>query len=188
MSRTPSARSAPAPSEAAAPEPAASETSAAGVPCSLARALEVVGERWTFFIVREALAGVTRFAAFRATLGVAPDVLTARLSTLVDAGVMVRRPYQEPGQRAREAYHLTDSGRRLGLVVGALEQWGEAHAAQHGAVLADAVVAYRTTEGRSATVHFVDDRGRVLAADAVHLERNAAPAPGGPPDTRPVTR
>lgn len=142
--------------------------------CSLGRALDLVGERWTFFILREALAGATRFAEFRAALGVAPDVLAARLGTLVAGGVMERRPYQEPGQRAREAYHLTDSGRRLGLVVGALEQWGEAHAALHGARLADAPVAYRTADGRPAAVRFVDDRQAVVPDDAVRLER--APA------------
>ena len=76
-------------------------------PCAIARSLGVLGERWTFLIVREALWGATRFGEFRDALGVAPDVLTARLARLVDAGVMEKVPYQEPGSRQRWAYELT---------------------------------------------------------------------------------
>src|SRR3954454_13011448 len=79
-------------------------------PCSIARTLEVLGERWTFLVVREALAGTTRFADFRATLGVAPDVLTTRLNTLVEAGVLERRPYQDDGRRTRQEYVVTRAG------------------------------------------------------------------------------
>ena len=67
--------------------------------CSVARSLDVLGEKWTLLVVREAFFGVTRFADFRARLGVAPDVLTARLETLVEGGVLARRPYQDEGQR-----------------------------------------------------------------------------------------
>src|ERR1700761_7656533 len=69
--------------------------------CSIARSLCVVGERWTFLILREAFFGVTRFSEFRDRLGVAPDVLTERLATLTEAGVLTREPYQEPGRRGR---------------------------------------------------------------------------------------
>src|ERR1700733_853902 len=75
--------------------------------CSIARSLCVLGERWTFLILREAFFGVTRFSEFRDRLGVAPDVLTERLNTLTGAGVLPREPYQEPGRRARYAYQLT---------------------------------------------------------------------------------
>lgn len=68
--------------------------------CSIARSLGVLGERWTFLILREAFLGATRFAEFRDRLGVAPDVLSDRLGTLVAAGVLAREPYQEPGARA----------------------------------------------------------------------------------------
>src|SRR6201995_2677721 len=81
--------------------------------CSIARSLCVLGERWTFLILREAFSGVTRFSEFRDRLGVAPDVLTERLATLTEAGVLTREPYQEPGRRARDAYPLTPSGRGL---------------------------------------------------------------------------
>jgi DNA-binding HxlR family transcriptional regulator len=95
--------------------------------CSIARSLEVLGERWTFLVVREALSGTTRFADFRAALGIAPDVLTTRLATLVAAGVLERRPYQEEGRRARHDYHLTEAGADLRVVLGALQQWGDTH-------------------------------------------------------------
>ena len=96
-------------------------------PCGIARSLGVLGERWTFLIVREALFGSTRFAQFRETLGVAPDVLTSRLNRLVEAGVMERVPYQEPGSRSRTAYELTPAGRDLQVVLGALQLWGDRH-------------------------------------------------------------
>lgn len=142
--------------------------------CSLAQTLEFVGERWTFLVLREALAGSTRFAEFRAALGVAPDVLSARLATLVAAGIMVRTPYKEPGQRVREAYHLTDAGRQLSLVLGALQQWGDTHVTD----AAGPTMTYRTADGRPVAVRFVDDQGAVLPQTEVRLER--ATAPGGP--------
>src|SRR4051795_6456267 len=95
--------------------------------CSIARSLSVLGERWTFLILREALLGTTRFAEFRDNLGVAPDVLSDRLATLVEAGVLTKQPYQEPGARARFSYHLTPAGADLQIVLGALQQWGDAH-------------------------------------------------------------
>ena len=95
--------------------------------CSVARSLEVLGEKWTLLVVREAFFGRTRFAEFRERLGIAPDVLADRLATLVDAGVFERRAYREPGEREREEYVLTDAGRALLPVLGALVQWGDAY-------------------------------------------------------------
>ena len=95
--------------------------------CSIARSLGVLGERWTFLILREAFLGATRFAEFRDGLGVAPDVLSDRLATLVEFGVMAREPYREPGARSRSAYRLTPAGRELQVVLAALQQWGDEH-------------------------------------------------------------
>src|ERR1041384_7055333 len=95
--------------------------------CSIARSLEVLGERWTFLVVREAMSGTTRFADFRATLGVAPDILTNRLNTLVEAGGLGRGASQEEGKRVRHEYHLTEAGAELQVVLGALQQWGDEH-------------------------------------------------------------
>ena len=95
--------------------------------CAIARTLSVVGERWTLLILRDAFLGTTRFSQFRHSLGVAPDVLADRLATLVTHGVLTRAAYQEPGSRAREEYRLTDAGRELRVVLGALQQWGDTH-------------------------------------------------------------
>jgi DNA-binding HxlR family transcriptional regulator len=95
--------------------------------CSIERSLGVLGERWTFLILREAFFGATRFAEFRDRLGIAPDVLTDRLTALVEYGVMEREPYQEPGARSRFAYRLTPAGRELRVVLSALQQWGDEH-------------------------------------------------------------
>jgi len=95
--------------------------------CSLARALEVVGERWTLLIVRDALLGLTRFEQFSDSLGLARTVLTDRLGRLVDAGVLERVRYQRRPDRFE--YRLTERGRGLGIPVLALMQWGDAHLA-----------------------------------------------------------
>lgn len=93
--------------------------------CSIARSLEVLGEKWTLLVVREAFFGRTRFAQFRERLGVAPDVLTDRLATLVEIGVFERRAYRNAGEREREEYVLTEEGRALLPVLGAFAQWGD---------------------------------------------------------------
>jgi DNA-binding HxlR family transcriptional regulator len=139
-------------------------------PCSIARSLVVLGEKWTFLVIREALSGVTRFADFRATLGVAPDVLTARLGTLVEAGVLEKVPYQEPGARQRFAYHLTDAGRELQVVLGALQQWGDAHCPNP----AGPTIVRRSADGRELSVGFVDDDDRAVPLDDVRFVRTAA--------------
>ncbi|HEY2204504.1 MAG TPA: helix-turn-helix domain-containing protein [Pseudonocardia sp.] len=95
--------------------------------CSLARALEVVGERWTLLIVRDALLGLCRYEEFSTSLGIARNVLTDRLSRLVDAGVLERVRYQRRPDRFE--YRLTPMGRALGTPVLALTQWGDEHLA-----------------------------------------------------------
>ena len=75
--------------------------------CGIARSLDLLGERWALLVVREALLGHTRFSQFRARLGLSPDVLTARLESLVAAGVLERSTYREDGARERVEYLLT---------------------------------------------------------------------------------
>jgi DNA-binding HxlR family transcriptional regulator len=94
-----------------------------GQPCSVARTLEVVGERWTLLILRDAFLGVRRFDDFQRSLGVARNVLNTRLQRLVEAGLLERRPYQE--RPARYEYRLTPMGRDLWPAVVALMQWGD---------------------------------------------------------------
>lgn len=95
--------------------------------CPIARSLSVVGERWSILLVREALQGSTRFSDFRTRLGIAPDVLSARLASLVDAGVFETVEYQDPGDRRRQRYELTEAGRELSVILAALAQWGVEH-------------------------------------------------------------
>ena len=95
--------------------------------CSIARSLEVVGQKWSLLILREAFWGRTRFAEFRARLGVAPDVLTDRLGRLVDADILERRPYRDDGEREREEYVLTEAGRDLLPVLAAMSAWGDVY-------------------------------------------------------------
>lgn len=91
--------------------------------CSVAQSLEIVGEWWTLLIIRDALFGVTRFDEFSARLGIARNVLTARLETLVEHGVLTKEPYQD--KPVRYDYLLTEKGRDLWTVVNALRQWGD---------------------------------------------------------------
>lgn len=95
--------------------------------CGMARAAELIGDRWTLLIIREALYGVTRFDAIQADLGAPRTVLSSRLKKLCDAGVMTKRPYKEPGQRRRMQYVLTSKGIDLALPLIALMQWGDKH-------------------------------------------------------------
>jgi DNA-binding HxlR family transcriptional regulator len=97
----------------------------ADVSCQVIRTLDIVGEKWSLLIVRDLLRGRTRFSEFRASLGMPTDVLTARLSTLVERGVVEKRAYREEGARERFSYHLTPAGEGLRIVVAALIQWGD---------------------------------------------------------------
>src|SRR3954454_13091925 len=93
--------------------------------CSLARALGVVGERWTLLIIRDAFYGVRRFNDFQAHLDVPRAVLSDRLSGLVDAGILERRP--DPGRAGTHVYELTTAGRELWPALYALLVWGDRH-------------------------------------------------------------
>ncbi|MCV7346293.1 winged helix-turn-helix transcriptional regulator [Mycolicibacterium rhodesiae] len=93
--------------------------------CSVKRALDIVGEKWTLLVLREALYGARRFERFQSRIGCPRQVLTDRLNTLVAAGVLRKAPYQEPGQRERHEYRLTDKGRDLLPAVIALMHWGD---------------------------------------------------------------
>jgi DNA-binding HxlR family transcriptional regulator len=139
--------------------------------CSIARSLGVLGERWTLLILRDAMMGATKFAQFRAGLGIAPDVLSDRLATLVDYGVMEREPYQDPGARSRFAYRLTSAGRDLQTLLAALQQWGDDHLPWP-----DGPSILRRVRGTDDPVHvgFVDGRGREIDPGDVDMVRTAA--------------
>jgi DNA-binding HxlR family transcriptional regulator len=98
-----------------------------GQNCSIARTLELVGERWTLLIIRDALLGMRRFDEFLTSLGIARNVLADRLERLVDSGILERSRYQE--RPVRWEYNLTVRGHELALPVLALMQWGDRHLA-----------------------------------------------------------
>jgi DNA-binding HxlR family transcriptional regulator len=96
-----------------------------GQVCSIARALEVVGERWTLLILRDAVLGLQRFEEFQASLGIASNVLTSRLRLLCDEGVLERRP--DPDRPGRPKYVLTAMGREVAPALITLMRWGDHH-------------------------------------------------------------
>jgi DNA-binding HxlR family transcriptional regulator len=93
------------------------------LPCSVARALSVVGDRWTLLILRDAFIGACRFDHFAASLKLSPHLLSTRLGKLVDEGILERRAYQS--QPVRYEYRLTEKGRDLYPVIGSLVRWGD---------------------------------------------------------------
>lgn len=101
-------------------------TSFSDMSCSIARCLEQVGDGWTLLIIREAFFGTRRFGEFQSHLGIAPNVLTARLQGLVQHGILQAMAESENGRVLD--YRLTDKGRDLFPIVIALLQWGDRHA------------------------------------------------------------
>src|SRR5919198_2453426 len=97
--------------------------------CSIARSIELLGERWTILVLREAFNAVRRFDDIQANTGAPRQVLSARLAHLVDHGILKRVPYQEPGQRQRYEYRLTKKGLDLYPVLMSLLQWGDKYLA-----------------------------------------------------------
>jgi DNA-binding HxlR family transcriptional regulator len=105
-------------------------TSFEDVNCSVAQALEVVGEWWSLLIIRDAFLGVTRFDDLRDRLGISRNVLADRLDHLLAHGVLERVPYQE--HPVRYDYRLTEKGIDLWAALTALRQWGDKWAAPNG--------------------------------------------------------
>lgn len=91
--------------------------------CALPAALEAMGERWSFLILRGAMCGIRHFEEFQSTLGIARNILANRLARLVENGIMLRQPMQ--CDRRKVEYRLTQKGEELAPVMIALRQWGE---------------------------------------------------------------
>lgn len=97
-----------------------------GQSCPVAKTLEVIGDRWTLLVVRDLLRGTQRFQDLLGSLpGIAPNILSARLKLMEEHGLIRRTLYSDHPPRAE--YALTDRGRELGMVVGALAAWGGRH-------------------------------------------------------------
>src|SRR5258705_1696560 len=93
--------------------------------CTIGRALEILGEKWSIVVLREVFMGIRRFEDLGVRTSIPRQVLTNRLATLVDHGLLRRQPYQEPGHRSRDEYRLTQKGLDLYPVLAALLEWGD---------------------------------------------------------------
>jgi DNA-binding HxlR family transcriptional regulator len=148
-----------------------------GQVCSIARTLEVVGDRWTLLVIRDVVLGNHRFDQLLTSLGVASNILTDRLDRLVAEGILVRVRYSERPQRFE--YHLTEKGRELGVVLLALMRWGDRH-------LSDKPprIARRRSDRSPITVRLVAGDGSIVPSGDVEL----VPGPGLRPTESPKKR
>ncbi|MFJ9554288.1 winged helix-turn-helix transcriptional regulator [Nocardiopsis sp. NPDC101807] len=131
--------------------------------CPVARTVDLVGDRWSLLIVRDAMEGPASFTEFRRRLGIARNILSDRLRKLVDHGVLVTSP-----SGGRHVYELTGAGRDLFTVVVALRQWGERHA------FADGEPRSRLTDAEGRPLAELRPRsqdGAPLTAGATRVER-----------------
>ncbi|MBE1547612.1 DNA-binding HxlR family transcriptional regulator [Mycobacterium sp. OAS707] len=144
----------------------------ADIACSIARAVDVIGQRWTPLIVRDLFAGMTKFEDIRRDLGIASNILAARLAELERNGVVERRQYQSAP--ARHEYVLTDKGRDLYPVIATLLAFGDKWLSLDGppALIVHADCGHVTT----AKMVCADCGGELNAANAIH-----SPGPGAKP-------
>jgi DNA-binding HxlR family transcriptional regulator len=142
--------------------------------CPVARTLDLVGDRWSLLIVRDAMDGAASFSDFHTRLGIARNILTDRLRRLVDAGILTRIP---AASGRRHSYALTDSGRDLFTTIVALRQWGERHTFHPGEPHS------RLLDDRGSPVPELRPKssaGRPLRLTATHVEKVADAASGTP--------
>ena len=128
--------------------------------CPIARSLDAVGDWWSLLIVRDAFLGKRRFGEFQTSLGVAKNILTARLRKLVDRGVLESVPAADGG--AHREYALTEKGRGLVLVLVALRQWGQGEGGSEWALV-------DRKKGRPVRLELRTEDGRPLKPDDVRM-------------------
>lgn len=142
--------------------------------CAIPGALEAVGERWTFLILRGAFNGLAHFEEFQSTLGIARNILSNRLGRLVEHEILAREP--DPADRRKVAYQLTDKGRALLPVLIALRQWGERWIS---GVPSNPVLVDRRTRRPVAPLEVRAGDGRSLALSELEwIDRAELPPPG----------
>jgi DNA-binding HxlR family transcriptional regulator len=139
--------------------------------CSVGRAVGLVGQPWVTLIMRELTQGVHRFKDIQTRLGISRSVLSDRLELLFVNGVVERREYQEPGQRRRAEYHLTQKGRDLYPAITALREWGDKYLSDP-----EGPPVLVTHRGCGAAIHtaIVCDAGH--AVDPEDIERTPGPS------------
>ena len=97
--------------------------------CTVGRAMAILGEKWTFVVLREIFNGIRRFDQMRDHTAIPRQVLTNRLANLVDQGILYRHPYRAPGERERHEYRLTPKGFDLYPILVAILTWGDKYLA-----------------------------------------------------------
>ncbi len=138
--------------------------------CTIAGALAIVGEKWTFLVLREAFNGVRRFDDMQRRTGAPRQVLSDRLARLVAEGILRKVPYREDGQRARSEYRLTEKGIELFPVIVSLLTWGDKYASKPGG---PPVVLTHRDCGAGVRLQLACDDGHVLSS-----ARDVTPVPG----------
>jgi DNA-binding HxlR family transcriptional regulator len=138
--------------------------------CTIGAALAIVGEKWTFLVLREAFNGVRRFDDILRRISAPRQVLSDRLARLVAEGLLRRVPYREPGQRSRSEYRLTEKGLALFPLLVALLEWGNRYAATPDGPLVEL-----THRDCGAPVHL---ELRCADGDLVASAREITPVPG----------
>jgi len=138
--------------------------------CTVGRAVAILGEKWTLVVLREVFNGIRRFDDMRVRTHIPRRVLTNRLATLVEHGVLRREPYREPGARLRHEYRLTDKGMDLWPVLVAVREWGDRYLADADGPPLDIV--HRDC-GAQIRVEM-----RCAEGHTVESPRNAVPRPG----------
>jgi DNA-binding HxlR family transcriptional regulator len=144
--------------------------------CSIARALEVVGERWTLLIVRNLFLGLRRFDELQENLGIARNVLAARLEKLVEAGVVETRTYSD--RPPRREYVLTDKGRDLWPALISLMEWGDRHVPAPGGP--PTVIVHRGCGGTVGSRRTCERCGKALELHQVQATAGPGATPGHP--------
>jgi DNA-binding HxlR family transcriptional regulator len=137
--------------------------------CSVAQCLEVVGEWWSMLIVRDAFLGVRRFDDFQSRLGISRNILTTRLASLVEAGVLHKVPYEE--RPLRHEYRLTERGFDLWPVLNAMREWGDRWAAPDGAPI-------EVVHDACGAVMVVSHRCGTCGEPVDHRDVHVRPGPG----------
>ncbi|TCL64600.1 helix-turn-helix domain-containing protein [Rhizobium sp. BK251] len=134
------------------------KTDLGALDCGIARALSVIGDWWSLLIIRDAFRGEKRFGEFQKNLGLARNILSARLKKLVDAGILRTEPESEGS--AYNAYVLTEKGERLGVVLLSLWQWGEENCFSEGEL--DRVMVERHSKEPLARLSLSTQSGRAI--------------------------
>ncbi|WP_416052969.1 winged helix-turn-helix transcriptional regulator [Cupriavidus basilensis] len=156
--------------------------------CSIAATLSLIGEKWTILILRDVFHGIRRFDDFLERLQCSPAVLSARLKTLTEAGILRKVSYREPGERERFEYRPTRAAVELLPVIIGLMQWGDRHLAASGQ---GPVTLLTAPEGRRVRAALVDDADQLVRPNDIeiyHASRWPAPAAESESPQAPATR